>query len=207
MPCLCSWRGDFLRRPDIPCSHADRGSHADRAALASDPDQPAPGILGGCWSEVCPQPGARFRGTLRAEYANSRDFQGGSMRSARNFVPTLALLAAAACSSISATQSNQPAPALRRSASTAATLGIPPGHLPPSGQCRIWLPGEPPGHQPRSRSCAAIERAAPAGSWIVYRPSGDRKVVHVRVIDERRAGVVVHLRVYDVDRGTLIRES
>jgi hypothetical protein len=32
-------------------------------------------------------------------------------------------------------------------------------------------------------------------------------VVHVRVVDERRAGVVVHLRVYDVQRGTLIRES
>jgi hypothetical protein len=32
-------------------------------------------------------------------------------------------------------------------------------------------------------------------------------VVHVRVVDERRPGVVVHLRVYDVKRGTLIRES
>jgi hypothetical protein len=48
---------------------------------------------------------------------------------------------------------------------------------------------------------------APAGSWIVYRPSEDRKVVHVRVVDERRPGVVVHLRVYDAVRGTLIREG
>src|SRR6266508_1401696 len=129
------------------------------------------------------------------------------MRSARNIAPALALLAATACSSFSSAHPSQPAPAMRRGPSTAATLGIPPGHLPPPGQCRIWVPGEPPGHQPRARSCAGIERAAPAGSWIVYRPSEDRKVVHVRVIDERRPGVVVHLRVYDAQRGTLIREG
>jgi len=96
---------------------------------------------------------------------------------------------------------------VRRGPSIAATLGIPPGHLPPPGQCRIWVPGEAPGHQQRARSCAHIERIAPAGGWIPYRPSEDRKVVHVRVVDERRPGVVVHLRVYDVKRGMLIRES
>jgi hypothetical protein len=73
--------------------------------------------------------------------------------------------------------------------------------------CRVWFPGQPPGHQPRARSCDRIERMAPAGSWIVYRPSEDRKVVHVRVVDDRRPGVVVRLRVYDVRLGTLIREG
>ncbi|HEY3011146.1 MAG TPA: hypothetical protein VGJ36_00270 [Gemmatimonadales bacterium] len=129
------------------------------------------------------------------------------MRSARNPGPTLAFLVATACSSFSATQPGQPAPAVGRGPSTAATLGIPPGHLPPPGLCRIWVPGEPPGHQQRPRSCAQIERTAPAGGWILYRPSEDRKVVHVRVVDERRPGVVVHLRVYDVAGGRLIRES
>jgi hypothetical protein len=128
------------------------------------------------------------------------------MRSARNLIPVFAIIAATACSSFSATQPGRPAPAVGR-ASTAATLGIPPGHLPPPGQCRVWLPGQPPGHQPRARSCANIERVAPAGGWILYRPNEDRKVVHVRVVDERRPGVVVHLRVYDAMRGTLIRES
>jgi len=75
------------------------------------------------------------------------------------------------------------------------------------GQCRLWVPGKPPGHQARARGCDGIERAAPAGSWIVYRPTRDKKVVHVRVVDERRPGVVIHLRVYDAQRGTLIRES
>jgi hypothetical protein len=129
------------------------------------------------------------------------------MRSARHLGLALAIFAATSCSSFSSTQLSQPAPAMRRGPSTAASLGIPPGHLPLPGQCRVWLPGEPPGHQPRARSCARIEGTAPAGSWIIYRPSEDRKVVHVRVVDERRPGVVVHLRVYDARRGTLIREE
>jgi hypothetical protein len=123
------------------------------------------------------------------------------MRSARILAPALAVLAATACSSVTSMQPAHPAP------STAATLGIPPGHLPPPGLCRVWLPGTPPGHQPRARSCVNIEHSAPAGSWIVYRPTEDRKVVQVRVVDERRPGVVVHLRVYDAERGTLIREG
>ena len=135
------------------------------------------------------------------------------MRSVRLLGPTLALLAAMGCSSMATVETTRPAPQSSRPApaqsrrSTAARLGIPPGHLPPVGMCRIWMPGEPPGHQPRARSCDRIERDAPAGSWIVYRPTNDRKVVHVRVVDQRRAGVVVHLRVYDVELGTLIRES
>jgi hypothetical protein len=129
------------------------------------------------------------------------------MRSATILGSVLAVLTATACSSFQSTQPAQPAPAMRRGPSPAATLGIPPGHLPPPGMCRVWFPGQPPGHQPRARSCDRIERAAPAGSWIVYRPSEDRKVVHVRVVDERRPGVVVRLRVYDVKLGTLIREG
>jgi len=130
------------------------------------------------------------------------------MRIARQLAPALALLTATACSSISTSSPSAPSPAAaRRGPNTASTLGIPPGHLPPMGQCRVWVPGKPPGHQARARSCDGIERAAPAGSWIVYRPSRDKKVVHVRVVHERRPGVVVHLRVYDAQRGTLIRES
>jgi hypothetical protein len=129
------------------------------------------------------------------------------MRSATVLGASLAVVAATACSSFQSAPARQPAPATRRGPSSAATLGIPPGHLPAPGQCRVWMPGAPPGHQPRPRSCARIESTAPAGSWIVYRPREDKKVVHVRVVDERRPGVVVRLRVYDMRRGTLIRES
>ncbi|HEX6668031.1 MAG TPA: hypothetical protein VF061_00650 [Gemmatimonadales bacterium] len=105
---------------------------------------------------------------------------------------------------------SEPAPeqhSSRRSPSTAATVGIPPGHLPPPGKCRVWMPGEPPGHQAKSRSCSNIERTAPAGSWIVERPGRDKKVVHVRVVDERRPGVVVRLRVYELRDGKLVRQG
>lgn len=91
----------------------------------------------------------------------------------------------------------------------ARTLGIPPGHLPRVGQCRVWIPGRPPGQQPspRSRSCAGIRADAPAGSWIVYRPSRDRRVVHVREVDAVRVGVILFLRVYDADSGRHLRDA
>lgn len=93
--------------------------------------------------------------------------------------------------------------------STAATLGIPPGHLPDAGECRVWIPGTPPGHQPKpkSRPCPGIATVAPAGSWIVYRPTDDRKVVHVREVDARRPGVVVRIRVFDIATSRLLREE
>ena len=88
-----------------------------------------------------------------------------------------------------------------------STLRVPPGHLPRVGQCRVWFPGRPPGQQPRAGSCNGIERIAPAGTWILYRPTNDKRVVHARVIDPRRDGVVVVVRVYDVDRGTYLGQE
>ena len=93
--------------------------------------------------------------------------------------------------------------------STAVTLDIPPGHLPEIGECRVWIPGLPPGQQPKpkSRTCDGIASVAPAGSWIIYRPSDDRTVVHVRLVDERRAGVVIRIRIFDIDSNRLVREE
>jgi hypothetical protein len=73
--------------------------------------------------------------------------------------------------------------------------------------CRVWMPGEPPGHQPKPRNCSGIERTAPAGSYIVERPGKDKKVVHVRMMDERRPGVVVRMRVYEIRDGKLVRQG
>ena len=86
-------------------------------------------------------------------------------------------------------------------------LRVPPGHLPNAGQCRVWFPGRPPGQQPRAGGCRGIERVAPAGSWILYRPTNDKKVVHARVIDPKRDGVVLVVRVYDVNRGTYLGQQ
>lgn len=38
--------------------------------------------------------------------------------------------------------------------------GIPPGHLPPEGSCRVWYDGVPPGQQPPPTSCYEAERVA-----------------------------------------------
>ena len=51
--------------------------------------------------------------------------------------------------------------------------GVPPGHLPPAGQCRVWYDGTPPGHQPRPTDCATAEREARrTGGRVIY--GGDR---------------------------------
>lgn len=89
------------------------------------------------------------------------------------------------------------------------TFNIPPGHVPELGECRVWIPRLPPGQQPKpkSRSCNGIVSVAPAGSWIIDRPSAQPKLVYVRLIDERRAGVVVRIRVFDLDSKRLVREE
>src|SRR5437773_2633525 len=102
----------------------------------------------------------------------------------------------------------QPPPTQRRPTSR-ATLSIPPGQLPAAGECRLWIPGDPPGRQPRpkSRPCDGMVAAAPAGSWVLYVPANDPKVVYVRMIDERRAGVVVRVQVFDIQSKQLVREE
>src|SRR3989442_14323443 len=96
------------------------------------------------------------------------------------------LAAALACTRTVVVQP-EPGAEARAAPGRAERLGIPPGHLPRPGECRVWIPGTPPGRQPRpkSRPCEGIENIAPAGSWIVYRPGAERRLVHVRVIDER----------------------
>ena len=86
-------------------------------------------------------------------------------------------------------------------------LKVPPGHFPRPGECRLWFPDRPPGQQPAGGSCVGLGRIAPAGTWILYRPSNDRKVVHARVIDPKKDGVVVVVRVYDSKKGTYLRDE
>ncbi len=100
-----------------------------------------------------------------------------------------------------------PDPSSSSRPSTAATLGIPPGHLPPPGQCRIWIPGTPPGHQAPAGDCASLARRVPLDGWLVYRPSKNKKEVKVSVYDPRRSGVVVVIRFFDSKSGQLLREE
>jgi hypothetical protein len=51
---------------------------------------------------------------------------------------------------------------------------VPPGYLPPQGECRVWYDGRPAGHQPPATSCAEAERVArrDRAARVVY--GGDR---------------------------------
>jgi hypothetical protein len=53
----------------------------------------------------------------------------------------------------------------------------------------------------------SIASAAPAGSWIIYRPTDSKKLVHVREVDAHRAGNVVRIRVFDIETHLLVREE
>lgn len=46
---------------------------------------------------------------------------------------------------------------------------IPPGHYPPPGSCRIWIPGVPPGQQSPPGPCAVLQHRVPPGGVLIGR--------------------------------------
>ena len=114
----------------------------------------------------------------------------------------MTLLLASACATRPVVVAS-PQPAVH--ASEVEPLGIPPGHLPPPGKCRVWIRGRPPGHQPPPADCDRILAAAPAGALILHRP--ERGLVRVRYLDERKPGVVIRVRVFEAETGKFLREE
>ncbi len=47
------------------------------------------------------------------------------------------------------------------------SVHVPPGHLPPPGQCRIWFPDRPPGHQPPPGECHELRHKVPTSGVLV----------------------------------------
>src|SRR5205823_3549655 len=60
---------------------------------------------------------------------------------------------------------------------------------------------------PRSRSCQGIAAIAPPRTWIVYRPSDNGRLAYIGVEDERRAGVLIRILVYDLATTHLVRDE
>jgi hypothetical protein len=83
-------------------------------------------------------------------------------------------------------------------------LRIAPAQLPAAGECRLWFPGKPVREQPPAGPCAQVEPTAPPDSWVLYRPRTDTRLIHVRLVDPERAGVITKVRVYDAERGTYL---
>jgi len=44
---------------------------------------------------------------------------------------------------------------------------VPPGHMPPPGECRIWFPDRPPGQQPPPGPCHRLRYEVPPGAYLV----------------------------------------
>ena len=77
-------------------------------------------------------------------------------------------------------------------AAIARAQGIPPGQLPPAGQCRVWYDGVPPGRQPHPTSCREAERMAArdVDARVIYndgRTRGDDRWRDRGVIDRDRS--------------------
>jgi len=83
-------------------------------------------------------------------------------------------------------------------------LGIPEAELPEPGQCRVWYRGRAAAEQPAAESCGAAEGKAEAGTWILYRPADDVRVVHARVLDPADKGKGLRIDLYDVEKGTYL---
>ena len=49
-----------------------------------------------------------------------------------------------------------------------ALRGVPPGHYPPPGECRLWYAGRPPGHQPPPVRCERLKGSVPRGAFVLY---------------------------------------
>ncbi|WP_152425078.1 hypothetical protein [Nafulsella turpanensis] len=77
------------------------------------------------------------------------------------------------------------------------TLGIPPGHMPPPGSCRIWYPGRPPGHQPPPFKCSGARREIPPGAFLVQRLDG--RWVQVDEFDQKRPNFIVRTGTFQLD--------
>lgn len=44
---------------------------------------------------------------------------------------------------------------------------VPAGHMPPSGQCRIWYPDRPLAQQPSPGDCTELRDKVPEGAYLV----------------------------------------
>jgi hypothetical protein len=69
--------------------------------------------------------------------------------------------------------------------------GVPKGHYPPPGECRVWYPNRPPGHQPPPTSCDRLQgiRLEP-GAFILHGDQAYDAEYDWREEERRRPGSI-----------------
>lgn len=82
-----------------------------------------------------------------------------------------------------------------------ASLGVPPGHFPPPGQCRIWVQGVPPGRQAECVPCNSIDGEIPLGALVLYRPSREAGALQVMEYDRQSPPMILSVSWYDAQDG------
>lgn len=82
--------------------------------------------------------------------------------------------------------------------------GVPPGHYPPPGQCRVWYPGRPPGHQAPPTRCGALRGRVPRGAFVLYNSAAWDRDYDWRYHNRRHPGTVPEL-ILDILYGTAAR--
>lgn len=70
---------------------------------------------------------------------------------------------------------------------TLQEVGIPKGHIPPPGSCRIWYPGQPAGKQPPPFRCGTEK--IPMGTFLVQRL--DNKTIRIDEYDAVRPNFIL----------------
>jgi len=88
----------------------------------------------------------------------------------------------------------------------AKSLGIPPGHYPPPGYCRVWIPGRPPGRQAKAVPCRTVGDV-PLGAWVLHRSESSKKLLEVAAYDDHKPRVVVSVSYYDASTGLRVEAS
>jgi hypothetical protein len=74
--------------------------------------------------------------------------------------------------------------------------GVPPGHRPVPGMCRIWIDGVPPGKQPAPTDCATAVSRRPANARVIFgddtpKPGKGTKGADNEVCSSRNSSVTV----------------
>lgn len=116
----------------------------------------------------------------------------------------MAILVSGCATTYSSGHRPPPKPPVKKQGARGLALHVPPGHLPPPGSCRIWVPGVPPGQQAAPGRCDRLASTVPPGALLLVRSRDVPEHVEVFEYHAVRPGVVVQAAVYLAATGEFV---